>query len=240
MITLYSGTPGSGKSYHALERILFFISKKRYVIANFPIRFTKKQIKKGMDRLFYYYPNEKITIDSLIEFAIDNGFIEKGKESQCLVVIDEAGGRFNCRDFRDSMRKEWIDFFSQHRKLGYDFILVAQNDRMLDRQIRGYLEYEKKHRKVNNFAFFTMLPITVFVAVEYWYALRQRVGSEFILFRKRIANQYDSMALFSGFTLSEALIKRIEEKRNGIEKNQTPQGFDVNINAIYSDEKESA
>lgn len=238
MITLYSGTPGSGKSYHAIELILSMLSKGRYVIANFPIKFTQKQIKKGIDKLFYYYPNEKITIDELIEFALEKDFIGKGKESQCLVVIDEAGGRFNCRDFRDSMRKEWIDFFSQHRKLGFDFILVAQNDRMLDRQIRGYLEYEKKHRKINNFSAFSFLPLTVFVAVEYWYALKQRTGSEFVLFKKRISNQYDSMALFSGFTLSSELIKRIEEKKAGIEKKEMPAGFDVNINVIYSDEKE--
>lgn len=238
MITLYSGTPGSGKSWHAVERVITLLSRGRYVIANFPIKFTEKQIKKGMDKLFYYYPNEKITIDTLIEFAIDNGFIEKGKESQCLVVIDEAGGRFNCRDFKDSQRKEWIDFFSQHRKLAYDFIMVAQNDRMLDRQIRGYLEYEKKHRKINNFGPFTFLPFTVFVAVEYWYAIKQRVGSEFMIFKKKIANQYDSMALFSGFTLSDELIKRIEQRKTGIDKEQAPEGLDVNINAIFADEKE--
>ena len=38
--------------------------------------------------------------------------------------------------------------FSQHRKLGYRVILIAQFDRMLDRQIRSVLEYEYIHRKV--------------------------------------------------------------------------------------------
>src|SRR5690606_41054220 len=99
MITLYSGTPGSGKSYHAIQLIWRCLSWNRYVIANFPIKFTKRVIKKGYDKRFFFWPNEEIPIENLIMFALERGMIEKAKESQCLVVIDEAGGRFNCRDF---------------------------------------------------------------------------------------------------------------------------------------------
>ena len=157
LITLYTGTPGSGKSLHVISVILKVLGWGRQVISNFPITFTDKEIKKGYNQRFFYWSNEEITIENLILHALDNGFFENMQESQCLVVIDEAGGRFNCRDFGKSDRREWIDFFSQHRKVGYDFILVAQNDRMLDRQIRGYVETEKKHRKINNFTFFFLL-----------------------------------------------------------------------------------
>lgn len=215
MITLYSGTPGSGKSYHAIQLILKCLGWGRLVIANFPIKFTKREIKKGYDKRFFYWTNEQITIENLIIFALEKGMIEKARESQCLVVIDEAGGRFNCRDFAKSDRRNWIDFFSQHRKVGYDFLLVAQNDRMIDRQIRGYIEIEKKHRKTNNFGPFAFLPFTMFVAVEYWYTAKQRVGAEFFVFRKKIANRYDSMRMFSGFTISPELIAKIESKRQG-------------------------
>lgn len=215
MITLYSGTPGSGKSYHAIQLILKCLGWGRLVIANFPIKFTKREIKKGYDKRFFYWTNEQITIENLIIFALEKGMIEKARESQCLVVIDEAGGRFNCRDFAKSDRRNWIDFFSQHRKVGYDFLLVAQNDRMLDRQIRGYIEIEKKHRKANNFGPFAFLPFTLFVAVEYWYTAKQRVGAEYFIFRKKIADRYDSMRMFSGFTISPELIARIEARRQG-------------------------
>lgn len=216
MITLYTGTPGSGKSYHAIQLILKCLSWGRMVIANFPIKFTKREIKKGYDKRFYYWPNEEITIENLIIFALEKGMIERAKESQCLVVIDEAGGRFNCRDFAKSDRRNWIDFFSQHRKVGYDFLLVAQNDRMLDRQIRGYIEIEKKHRKVNNFGPFAFLPFTLFVAVEHWYTAKQRVGAEYFMFRKKVADRYDTMRMFSGFTISPELIARIEARRQGL------------------------
>lgn len=237
MITLYSGTPGSGKSYHAVALALRVLNSGRYVIANFPLKFKDKQIKKGYDKRFFYKPNEQITINELIYFAFEQEMIEKAKESQCLVIIDEAGGRFNCRDFGKSDRAEWIDFFSQHRKIGYDFVLVAQNDRMLDRQIRGYLETEIKHRKINNFGPFWILPFPVFVGVEYWYTAKQRVGSEFMLFRKKIANQYDSMKMFSGFKLSAEMLKKIEAKRQKKEIEKNPE-LDISINAVFNEDKD--
>lgn len=235
MITLYTGTPGSGKSFHSISLILRCLSWNRYVIANFPIKFTKREIKKGYDKRFYYWTNEQINIENLIIFALEKGMIEKAKESQCLVVIDEAGGRFNCRDFAKSDRRNWIDFFSQHRKVGYDFLLVAQNDRMIDRQIRGYIEIEKKHRKTNNFGPFSFLPFTMFVAVEYWYTAKQRVGAEFFLFRKKIADRYDSMRMFSGFTISPELIAKIEARRKGIEE-EIPEGCQESIDVIYTED----
>lgn len=234
MITLYSGTPGSGKSFHSIGLILRCLAWNRLVIANFPIHFTKREIKKGYDKRFHYWPNEDITIENLILFALENGMIDKMEESQCLVVIDEAGGRFNCRDFAKSDRRNWIDFFSQHRKVGYDFLLVAQNDRMIDRQIRGYIEIEKKHRKTNNFGPFAFLPLTIFVAVEYWYTAKQRVGAEFFLFRKKIANRYDSMRMFSGFTISPELIAKIEDRRQGLDV-EVSNDMRVSIDTIFVD-----
>lgn len=237
MITLYTGTPGSGKSFHSISVILRALSFRQMVIANFPIKFTAREIKRGYDKRFYYWTNEEINIENLIVFALDNGMIEKAKESQCLVVIDEAGGRFNCRDFAKSDRRNWIDFFSQHRKIGYDFILVAQNDRMLDRQIRGYIETEKKHRKANNFGPFGFLPFTLFVAVENWYTAKQRVGSEFFLFRQKIADRYDSMRMFSGFTISPELIAKIEARRKGIDA-EIDDGMQTSIEAIFTNESD--
>lgn len=237
MINLYTGTPGSGKSLHAVALVLRMLRHKRYVIANFAMSFTKKELAKGYEERFFYMPNEEITIERLLEFAIDMHFFEKQRESQALVLIDEAGGRFNCRDFKNSDRAEWIDFFSQHRKVGYDFVLVAQNDRMLDRQIRGYIESEIRHRKINNFGPFFLLPFPVFVAIEYWYTAKLRVGSQFFMFNKKVANHYDSMKMFSGFKLSKHLLEKIEaskQKKDVV----TPEGMKVPISSIFTEEKE--
>lgn len=234
MIELFSGTPGSGKSYNALRQVLNYLGSGRYVISNFAIKFTEKQKKKCYHERFYYMSNDEITINNLIEFALDHSMIDKHQENQCLVVIDEAGGRFNCRDFANSDRAEWIDFFSQHRKAGFTFILVAQNDRMIDRQIRGLIEVEYKHRCVNRFGPFWMLPFKFFVSVEYWYPVKQRVGSNFFFLNKKIANQYDHMKMFTGFKISKALLQKIDSKKRG-EVSPIFEGHEVSIESIYTD-----
>lgn len=235
-IELFTGTPGSGKSYNALKRIVFNLRIGRIVIANFPIKFTPRMLKKGYDKRFYYMTNEEITVENLVVFAIEKGMIDKHKESQCLVVIDEAGGRFNCREYAKSDRAEWIDFFSQHRKLGFTFVLVAQNDKMIDKQIRGFIEYEVKHRKLNRFGALIFLPVTIFVAVEYWYTVKAKTSSDFILFRRSVGDLYDHMGLFKGFKMSEALIKKIEEKREGLEVDTSTLGLDnTPISAIFNE-----
>lgn len=89
---------------------------------------------------------------------------------------------------------DWIKFFSQHRKLGYNVILIAQSDKMLDKQIRSLIEYDVKHIKMNN-SFFFFLP-TSFLAVEKWYGQHMKLGTQVIWYRKRIAAMYDSYALF--------------------------------------------
>jgi len=230
-ISLYSGTPGSGKSYNAICQILWHLRLKKMVIANFPIKFTKKELSRGYDKRFFYIPNESITVESLVIFAIEHDMIKRKKEEQCLVVIDEAGGRFNCRESLKADRAEWIDFFSQYRKIGYFFILVAQNDRMIDKQIRGFVEYEMVHRKVNRFGPFKMLPFTVFVCIERWYTVKQKVGSEFILYHKSVANHYDTYAMFTGFKLSQVLLDKINNIRAPV-----PEAMTVPVTAVFDKE----
>ena len=198
MIYLYTGTPGSGKSYHSIEDILGYLWTKRNVIANFPFIIKDKEKKKGWKDRYLYWDNENITVDNLVKKSFEMGWY--GKEKRCLLIIDEAGAKFNSRDWNtDSKgRQQWINFFSQHRKLGYTIIIVTQDDRMIDRQIRNMAEYEIKHRVVNNVAIFKYLPIKIFAYVQYWYGSRQRLGAEFGIFKKRIAKRYDTMKLFEG------------------------------------------
>ena len=235
MVTLYTGTPGSGKSLHLIKLIITVLGWGRDVICNFPITFTPKEIAKGYDKKFFYMTNQQITVNSLLEFAIEHDYFEKKKESQCLVVIDEAGGRFNSRDYKDSDRSAWLDLFSQHRKCGFDFILVAQQDRMIDRQIRGQIETEKMHRKVNNFGPFFILPFPLFVCIETWYVAKVRVGSEFFLYHKKFGNKYDSMKMFEGFKLSKELLEKIELRKQSKQQVKI-EVSDVSIDAVFKEE----
>lgn len=194
MIYFYSGTPGSGKSLHVAKDIytkLFL--KKENVIANFDIN-REMYDKKRRKGKFTYVSNSELSTDFLYQYAKDNHIL--GKENQTLVVIDECQILFNPRNWSDKYRINWINFFTQHRKWGYNFILISQFDRLVDRQIRSLFEYEIKHRKVNNFKVGQLLPVSTFMAIEYWYGVKEKVSSNMFLYKKKYGRLYDTFKNF--------------------------------------------
>ncbi len=196
MIQLYSGTPGSGKSLHVARDILFRLrTMKKSVIATFPINvdLVSKKGKKSIGE-FLYKDISEITTDFLISYALKNHKL--GTEGQTLVIIDECQIIFNPREFSRSDRLKWITFFTQHRKLGFHFVLISQFDRLIDRQIRCLLEYNVIHRKINNFGFAWMLPFKFFIAINKWYGANQKSGIEFFTYRKKYGKMYDSFMMF--------------------------------------------
>lgn len=193
MISLYSGTPGSGKSFHACEDIYYALRwQKKNVIANFPV----KNIK-GQNGKFIYKNNKELTVAYLIEFAKNNH--KHNKENQTLIVIDEAGIKFNARLWQDKSRLEWLDFFSQHRKLGYDIILIAQSDLMLDKQIRAFIEVNHHHRRMksNGKLGYLLSFLFTFCDVKFWYGINLRLGCDFIRYKRKIADLYDTYMMFN-------------------------------------------
>lgn len=203
MIELYSGTPGSGKSLHAAETVYWRLWAGKPVICNFMIE--PGYIRKYRNT-FYYVPNEKLNPEVLYEFS-RSYFSESGhqyKEDSILLVIDECQLLFNARSWGRTDRAGWLSFFTQHRKYGYLVILVAQNDRMLDRQVRALIEYEEIHRKVSNFGLFgaflkVLLHKEVFFSVRRWYPLREKVGLYMFVPKKRYYRLYDTRALFDDY-----------------------------------------
>lgn len=202
MIKLYSGTPGSGKSLHLAESLYFRIKNGRgAVIGNF--EFNTSNIKSRNKVPFNYIDNSMLSVQYLINFSksyqLEHGQV---KEGTFLLVIDESQMIFNSREWQHSNRGEWLSFFTQHRKLGYDVILVAQFDRMLDRQIRSLIEYEYIHRKVNNFGksgFILGLLSggSLFVCLEFWYPVKKQISSKFFKGKKKYFKMYDSYTLFN-------------------------------------------
>lgn len=201
MIELFSGTPGSGKSLHAAERIYWRLWAGKPVIANFCIE--PAYIGQRYKDNFFYCPNERLTPEVLYEFS-NTYFSEQGnkfKEDSILVVIDECQLLFNARAWSRSDRAGWLSFFTQHRKYGFLVLLVAQNDRMLDRQVRSLIEYEEVHRKVSNFGMFGAIlkfifRKEVFFAIRRWYPIKERVDMYMFTARKRYYRLYDTRATF--------------------------------------------
>lgn len=196
-ISLFSGTPGSYKSYHAVCEALSALKHGKNLITNFPINY-KKRLKRPVKGLYECVNNLDLTVDYLTNFAAAHH--KPSVRAQTLVVIDEASIKFNSRDFQLKDRMGWINFFANHRHFNYDVILITQQDRMLDRQIRGLIETEYKHRAIKNYKFLGFVLNAIcrgaFICVEYWYPCKLRNGSQLCKFNYKIAQCYDTMAQF--------------------------------------------
>ena len=196
-IELYSGTPGSYKSYHAVKECISWLKLGRNLITNFPLNY-KNKLKTPIKGVYECINNNDLTVDYLIDFAIKHH--KPSIKAQTLVVIDEASIKFNSRDFNMKDRMGWINFFANHRHFNYNVILITQQDRMLDRQIRGLIETEYKHRALKNYKLFGFLLNLIFhgcfMCVEIWYPCKLKNGAIFGIFNKKIASCYDTMGLF--------------------------------------------
>ena len=190
MIFLYSGTPGSGKSLHVASVVYHAKFGGYACIGNIPIDTPKKYNYTFVD-------NSELTPEVLYKFSENYFKTHKFGEGKINVIIDEAQLIFNARDWGQKSRASWLSFFTQHRKLGYNVYLVAQFDRMLDRQIRSLIEYEYIHRKVSNYGWRgKLLSIwflnRLFVCVKVWYPMKEKVGAEYFLLHKKYYKLYDT------------------------------------------------
>ena len=230
MIMFYSGTPGSGKSLHVASDILRYIKGGKNVIANFEVNEDLFRQKRGKSRgRFVYLSNWNLMnkvrvvdrtcskvklispIDALYGFALNfHSRNAKGQiiEDQTLLVLDEAQLLFNSRTWQDSNRMEWGDFFTQHRKYGYEVIIISQMERLIDRQIRGLFELEVNHKKIMHYKMIGALlsmPFRgkLFLAVTHWRGVSGKdgvVGSQWFVGNKKLYSLYDSYKIFERIT----------------------------------------
>lgn len=203
MIMLYSGTPGSGKSLHVAEKIRAGLVIGKPCICNFPI--AEKKIKRKKAE-FIYKDNAELTPEFLMDYGLS--YLAKHprwgvrkREGAIKLFLDEAQLLFNSREYAQKGRSEWLTFFSQHRHFGYDIYLIAQFDRMLDRQIRALIEDEFMHRKVANMGkmgwivgHLTIKPL--FYCRHLWYPMKERIGGNFFIANKRNYSLYDTHYIF--------------------------------------------
>lgn len=192
MITILQGTLGSGKSATCTAMALEHLKKGGVVATNFGLvdgwsyELAKHSIfgmfseKKRCENALSHY-NRHFHIQSLeaIKKINPKSLAEKdlktidGKyqEGQGLLILDECQLIFNSRKWDKNM--DWIEFFTQTRKLGWDVLLVAHTVEMIDSQIRPLIEYEARFRNLQKIRIpiigLPLSPIPAF-AIVYRYA----------------------------------------------------------------------
>lgn len=197
-IYLLTGTPGSGKSLYMARELYWHVRQGRPTICNFDLN---RDLFKDSSS-FTLRENDELTPEFLIDYSREYFSTHRFREDCIRLYIDECQLLFNARDWNSANRRGWIKFFTQHRKLGYEIKLISQFDTMIDKQVRALIEYEYKIRKLNNIGWVgkmaTLFAVghPVCIAVKYWYPMKERLGSEWFVGRKRIYRLYDTQKIF--------------------------------------------
>lgn len=202
MISIYTGTPGSGKSLHVADNIRIQAEiKGKLTVCNFCINCDMLR-SRGRGQIICVKNNQikESTLKKLAEKYQDK-IGRKLKESDILLVIDEAQLIFNARDWQRPERSKWISFFSQHRKLGYDIILIAQDEEMIDKQIRSLIEYKIEHRKVKNISIGgEIINLLAGGGLHIWVKrycnIGNKIESGFFKGNKKLYSMYDTYSTF--------------------------------------------
>lgn len=209
MIWLYTGTPGSGKSLHCAAEIYKRICRGKNVVSNFDINMTAIPLKKRKG-LYVFLDNSDMSPQLLVDLAYSyhkrntNGNIIEG---QTMLVFDECQIIFGNREWQAKDRGEWNEFFRQHRKYGYNVILITQFDRLIDKQLRALIEFEVVHRKASNyktlgFMLGLLFGGRLFVAIERYYCIKEKNDAEWFVMRRKYARLYDSYRTFGAPVVS--------------------------------------
>ncbi|TSK07937.1 MAG: hypothetical protein FPO08_01095 [Geobacter sp.] len=232
MIEVAQGSPGSGKSAVAVARAVAHLKRGGIVAANFslvdgwaesvashhPFVRVLKFLRMGSaaDRLVYKLSSSLYKrfyrVDSVEAIRSINPRTEavgilkddgRYSEGIGLLLLDECQLVFNSRKWEKNM--VWIEFFTQHRKLGWDVVLIAHDIQMIDAQIRPLAEYESRFRNMQKLRFpvigLPMAPFPLFIVIKRYAGLG--AGASVIASRDLFplplwaAKLYDSLEVFS-------------------------------------------
>lgn len=232
MITLNSGTPGSGKSYDTSRVIYEYLEQGKTVISNYEVYVDKVVPKKNTKvGTFILCENKEINVINLVWYALTHHVNVNGKiaENQALIVIDEAQNLFNARDWKNPNRHLWIEFFTQHRKLGYDIILTSQSADFIDKQIRGCIQVEMKHRRVSNYGFSGILmsiffgyKCKLFLRIEYDFPTGSKYFKTYLKPNQKIFDFYESNKLFESQFIDYNKLLSMKAPTTGAFAERTP------------------
>lgn len=227
MIYFYTGTPGSGKSLHAVKTIYNALQSGINVISTINVDVSKiPKLNKALGkfiyvdkrdfiepRYFYYNKYGKLVSEEKKKFPYIDGLYNFSKlyhkkdkfgkmiEGQTLLVFDECQDFFNSRSWNNSDRLSWVEFFRLHRHYGYNCLLISQDDKCIDKQIRSVLQTQTLHRKFSNYKLLCKilaLPFGggLFMCIDSMYGMSSkkdaRLKSYLLIGQRKYYDIYDS------------------------------------------------
>lgn len=184
MIYAVKGRPGGGKSYYAARKAIQELMLGKCVVSNVTLRpgweekaaqhaYFSRMRGKSIDEiasglLSRYHQLDPDDTDALRElFRVR---VAGERESRGVAILDEAHNWLNARKWNDGDRQDYVAWFTQHRKLGFDVYLLSQAIESIDAQIRRLIEYYVVLRNLKRWKVvgISPIPMNIFIAITVW------------------------------------------------------------------------
>lgn len=187
MIALVEGPPGNGKSFYAIRKAADALAAGKVVATN--VDFADD----ACDRIAAQNPYRRLVASArrkraaqlqrslLVSDDLDELFsvrLRGSGESRGVMILDEAHNWMNARSWSAKDRAGIVKFFTQHRKLGWDVYLIAQDAEMIDAQVRRNAEFIVSLRNLKRAKMLGLpvIPVNLFVAIWRWHATGSHVA----------------------------------------------------------------
>lgn len=146
---------GAGKSYYVATRIISFLASGGSVWASatfgLDLDETRKLIRDRYgveieDDQWHVFPQDQIsTLHEVTPIGT--------ADCPILIVIDEAQGELNARDWADKHKRAFFLWLTQSRHDDCDLIFISQSALNIDKQIARLATYIIRVRNMSNFSF---------------------------------------------------------------------------------------
>lgn len=149
MIIAFVGTPGSGKSYDAVQKILDNIKLGRRVYTNID-GLNKPECRRYIADYCNITDYQLETcLNFLTEEQASNFWLHCEVES--LIIIDEIHLLFSNRNWQTKENTDLAKWASTHRHNGYDCVFITQDLEKVEKHVRSLIEWTYHYRKLNQF-----------------------------------------------------------------------------------------
>lgn len=147
MIICFMGTPGSGKTYESVKKILDNIRFGRKVYTNIDGFENSKCIEAQKAFLNLSDFDYEVSVHYLTKADVVHfwDIVPPGS----LVVIDEAHKYFSNRDWKSEENKGFALWATDHRHLGCDCVLMTHDIEKLDKHVRSCIEWTYEFKKIS-------------------------------------------------------------------------------------------